>query len=150
HEKVLCIADNAICMDKDRMDGCRHAMGEGRTDFLQLPFENQERRRFYEEKLEIIRSYTAIFAASDYYAVELMHFLQEKGVRVPEEVSIVGFDDSPLCDKVHPALTSIRQDPAERARLALEILQKLRCGNYEQTDVRLAVHLVERASVKRR
>ncbi|MDY3918753.1 MAG: LacI family DNA-binding transcriptional regulator, partial [Candidatus Limivivens sp.] len=47
HEKVLCIADNAICMDKDRMDGCRHAMGEGRTDFLQLPFENQERRRFY-------------------------------------------------------------------------------------------------------
>ena len=46
----------------------------------------------------------------DYYAIELMRFLQEKGVKIPEEMSIAGFDDCPLCELVYPTLTTIRQN----------------------------------------
>ena len=76
-------------------------------------------------------------------------FLQEQGVRVPEDVSVVGFDDSPWCEKVSPALTTVKQDPARRARLAVEILQELKKGGYSRTTVKIPVQLVERDSVKR-
>ena len=70
-------------------------------------------------------------------------------MRVPEDVSVVGFDDSPWCEKVSPALTTVKQDPARRARLAVEILQELKMGGYSRSTVKLPVQLVERNSVKR-
>lgn len=128
----------------------KDSVGNIRTGFLQLPFEKEARRAFYEAHLPEILSYTAVFAASDYYAIELMHFLQEKGVKVPEDISIVGFDDSPWCEKVYPALTTVKQDAAERAREAVRILGDLKAGKYETKSVKLAVRLVERDSVRRK
>lgn len=173
HRKILCVADNYDCMDKDRIEGCRAAVEEERfeqdgsscqtsrsegewmmrreaqADFLHIPMAREARKIFYKEKLLELQSYTAIFAASDFYAIELIHFLQEQGVRVPEDVSVVGFDDSPWCEKVSPALTTVKQDPARRARLAVEILQELKRDGYSRSTVKLPVQLVERNSVKR-
>ena len=150
HEKVLCIADNYLCMDKDRVDGCRAARKGLQTDFLEIPQIQQERRIFFQEKLPEIRNYTAIFAASDYYAIELLHFLQEQGIRVPEEMSIVGFDNISWCEKVSPALTTVKQDAAVRAKQAISILKELKDGVYDKTKIKLPVQLVERESVKKR
>lgn len=54
--------------------------------------------------------YTAIFAASDDLAAGAIHALKSLGIRVPYEVSVVGFDDVPLAKHLDPALTTIRQD----------------------------------------
>ena len=94
HEKVLCIADNYICMDKERIEGCKAALGEEKVGFLQIPFEKEARKRMYRERLGEILEYTAVFAASDFYAAELMHSLQEQGICVPDDISVAGFDDS--------------------------------------------------------
>ena len=51
HEKVLCIADNYICMDKERIEGCKAALGEEKVGFLQIPFEKEARKRMYRERL---------------------------------------------------------------------------------------------------
>lgn len=149
HKKVLCIADNFICMDKERIDGCRAGMAEYKADYLQIPMAQEKRRQFYAENFAKIMEYTAVFAVSDFYAIELIHYLQERGVKVPEEISVIGFDDSPLCDKIYPALTTIKQDSIERAREAISILKELKNGVYDKTTIKLPVHLVERASVKR-
>lgn len=150
HRKVLCIADNDICMDKERIVGCRAGMKDGQTDFLQIPWERKKRKNFYREHLEEIRSYTAIFAASDVYAIDVMNFLQKSGVKIPEEISVIGFDNIPLCEMVWPGLTTISQDTAERAKRAVEALQELRRNECEKAFQILPVKLVIRDSVAKR
>ena len=74
-----------------------------------------ERRAFYRQHLETFRRAAAIFAVSDAYAVELIGFLAEQGIRVPEDISVAGFDDTPICEMLRPALTTVRQDGAHPA-----------------------------------
>ena len=149
HKKALCIADNGICMDQERYEGFLSAMGEAHTERMILPMEEESRRRFYTENLEKIRSFTAVFAVSDYYALELMNYLRAQGTAVPDEISLIGFDDSPLCRQAYPPLTTIRQDSRRRAEEAIRILKELKQGNCLQERVVLPVRLVERESVRR-
>ena len=50
------------------------------------------------------------------------------GIRVPEDISVAGFDDTPICEMLRPALTTVRQDGALRAGLAVEKLRELKEG----------------------
>lgn len=147
HKRVLCIADNYICMDKERADGLKEGMKGGVADFLQIPQKKEERNIFYKRNFNKITSYTAVFAVSDFYAVELIYKLQEHGLKVPEDMSVIGFDDSFWCEKVYPPLSTIRQNPKERARLAVAILKEMKQGIYEKTYVVLKTSLVKRGSV---
>lgn len=149
HKKTLCVADNYICMDRERIEGFREGMEGCRVDFWQMPLQKEARRQFYEEKLEEVAGYTAIFAVSDLYAMEWIYFLQGKGVHVPEKISVIGFDDSPWCEKIYPPLTSIRQDDGERAARAVSVLQELRRGDCGKRTVKLPVRLIERGSTGR-
>lgn len=149
HKKILCIADNYSYMDKERIEGCKAGIKKESVDFLCIPFAQEERRIFYKKNLRQIMEHTAVFAVSDFYAMELIHDLQEEGIRVPDDLSVIGFDDSIWCEKICPSLTTIRQDPSERAKRAIQILKKLKEGNFEETTVILPVFLVERNSVKK-
>ena len=148
HKRALCISDNQVCVDKERYDGFCDGFGKEHADFLQIPMQKEERRHFYLENLEKLRSYSAVFAVSDYYAIELMHFLQEQGIAVPDQISIVGFDDTPMCGLVSPTLTSVRQDVAMRAKIALEKLRELKEKKVAEATIKLPVTLVERESSK--
>ena len=146
HERALYIADNDICVDKDRYDGFR--AGFGSADFLMIPMHKEERWQFYREKLEYLRGFTAVFAASDHYAIDLILFLREQGISVPGDISVAGFDDTPMCRMTSPALTSVRQDVALRARIALEKLRELKENRTSETTVMLPVTLIERESTR--
>lgn len=67
----------------------------------------------------------AVFATNDAMAVGAIRFLREQGVRVPEDVAVVGFDDAPFAASYKPALTTIAQPIAELGRQAVEMLVKL-------------------------
>lgn len=148
HDKVLCISDNFVCVDLERMEGCAAAMGENAVDFMQIPFRREERMRFYREHDTEILQYTAVFAVSDFYAVELIHYLREKGIGVPKDISIVGFDDSPICSYCSPLLTTVRQDVNARADNAVSALQNLKLGIEKRTVIKIPVSLIERESVR--
>ncbi|MCU1412974.1 MAG: LacI family DNA-binding transcriptional regulator [Microbacteriaceae bacterium] len=62
------------------------------------------------------RDFTAVFAANDQMAIGLLHAFSEKGIRVPQDVSIVGFDDIPESAHLLPPLTTVRQDFDELGR----------------------------------
>lgn len=149
HRRVLCISDNLDYMDSQRIAGCADGMGEDGIGFLQIPQQEAARRRFYREREAEILSYTAVFAVSDFYAIELIRFLQERGVRVPEDMSVVGFDDSPLCAWCTPPLTTVRQNTGARAKCAVEVLLGLREGTEKRHVIKMPVFLVERESVKK-
>ena len=65
---------------------------------------------------------TAVFAANDHMAVGAMHAIKDAGLRIPEDISVVGFDDDPVSAFLSPPLTTIRQDFAEVTRLAMHRL----------------------------
>lgn len=150
HKKVLCLSDNDICVDSERIKGCAAAFLEPSVHLLQIPFRKNARLRFYREKLAEILTYTAVFAVSDFYAIEFIHFLQEIGIQTPKDISVVGFDDIPSSGTYNPSLTTVRQDPRTRAQNAISILRNLKAGTQEQITLKLPVSLVARSSVKNR
>lgn len=147
HRRALCISDNEVCVDKERYEGFCAGFGEMGADFMMIPMQKEKRLAHYLENLEKLRCYSAIFAVSDYYAVEVMHFLKGQGILVPGEISIVGFDDTPMCSQVSPSLTSVRQDVSLRAKIAIEKLRELKEKKETETTIRLPVTLIERESV---
>lgn len=148
HRRALCIADNDIGVDAQRIAGFQAGFTQGSVSVLTVPMHAGERQVFYRRHMEDLRQVTAVFAVSDFYAIDLIQFLQENGLSVPGDLSVAGFDDIPLCAMVCPTLTTVRQDGALRARLALEKLQALRAGDTPETTVTLPVTLVVRSSTQ--
>lgn len=148
HKRVLCVADNQECMDLLRYEGLCEGLG-ARADFMKIPMLKRRRERFYQERLAQLRRYSAVFAVSDYYAADLMRFLQKSGVKVPGELSVAGFDDSLICQQVLPTLTSVRQDGRGRARMAVELLRRMRREPSFSGDFLTPVRLVPRESTGR-
>lgn len=77
---------------------------------------------------------------------EREYILGMAGIRVPEDISVAGFDDTPICEMLRPALTTVRQDGALRAGLAVEKLRELKEGRPVETEIMLPVLLVVRNS----
>ena len=144
----LCISDNNICVDMERFCGFCKGFAPGKADLLLIPMQKEQRWSFYLSNLEKFQQVTAVFAVSDYYAIDLMHFLIEQGFSVPEDISVAGFDDTPMCEMVTPTLTTIKQDGALRAKIAIRKLKELREGKEICTEVKLPVSLVVRRSTK--
>lgn len=65
---------------------------------------------------------SAIFAANDVMAFGVMEAARERGLRIPEDLSIVGFDDIPQANSLHPALTTVHQPLEEMGRVATQML----------------------------
>ena len=89
---------------------------------------------------------TAVFASDDYIAVGLINALQEGGVRVPDQVSVVGFDDQMLASRLHPHLTTIRQPVRALAAHAVELLLTRLDGNEPPVFPKLEPELIIRSS----
>ena len=148
HQAALCISDNNICVDMERFCGFCKGFAPGKADLLLIPMQKEQRWSFYLSNLEKFQQVTAVFAVSDYYAIDLMHFLIEQGFSVPEDISVAGFDDTPMCEMVTPTLTTIKQNGALRAKIAVRKLLELREGKEICTEVKLPVSLVVRSSTK--
>lgn len=145
NQKVLCISDNQECMDRERYEGLCEGLGF-RADFLKIPMQKEAREANYRERLPALCGYSAVFAVSDYYAADLMRFLQKAGIRIPEDISVVGFDDSEICGQIVPSLTSVRQDYRLRAQMAVRLLGQMKEQPDYMGDFMIPVTLVERDS----
>ncbi|WP_255491738.1 MULTISPECIES: LacI family DNA-binding transcriptional regulator [unclassified Actinotalea] len=65
---------------------------------------------------------TAVLCFSDVMAAGVLRAARDLGLRVPEDVSVVGFDDAPLATRTRPSLTTLRQDVTAKGRLAAQVL----------------------------
>ncbi|MGY2050323.1 LacI family DNA-binding transcriptional regulator [Methylobacterium sp. JK268] len=90
---------------------------------------------------------TAIFAANDVSAAGAVAAAREAGLRVPDDLSVMGFDDTPLAGQLHPTLTTIRQPMREMARAAVNLLLAMIAGIEPPTHrIVLPTELVARQS----
>jgi LacI family transcriptional regulator len=94
---------------------------------------------------------TAVFVGNDEMALGLLHALHERGVRVPQDVSVVGFDNIPESEFFIPALTTVRQDFDELGRRGLQLLVDLMDESpvHELSRTRVTPSLVVRRSTAR-
>ena len=90
---------------------------------------------------------TAIFAFNDNVAVGVMRAARARGLSIPDDLSVVGFDDSELAEIVVPALTTVRQPLAEMGRMAVSLLMRLlENQRVDALRIELATKLVVRES----
>lgn len=90
---------------------------------------------------------TAVFTGNDLQALGLYEAARELGLRIPEDLSVVGFDDLPMARWVGPPLTTVRQPLTEMAEAAARMVIDLARGHQPSTlRVDLATSLVERSS----
>jgi len=92
---------------------------------------------------------TAVFVANDQMALGVLHALNEAGIAVPGQVSVVGFDDMPEAEFFLPALTTVRQDFNEVGRCGLRTMIEMIDGKDVTAEIRVSPTLVVRASSQR-
>lgn len=158
HRRIGFLADapQPVGVDAQRLAGHRAALETAglkwqQADYIALDYREAARhdflRHFCRNGLE---RYTALMFASDYYAMDAINVFSREGVRIPEEVSVTGFDDNVFARQSRPRLTTVHQNPSEKARMAIEMLQKrLRGENNKVRDVKLPVFLKVRESVRK-
>ncbi|MDR1643056.1 MAG: LacI family DNA-binding transcriptional regulator [Clostridiales bacterium] len=91
---------------------------------------------------------TAFFADNDYMALGALKAFETKGIKVPDDVSVVGFDDMPFSEVTSPPLTTIRVEKEDMGRLAARILYDARGAIATKTVTQVCTRLVERESVR--
>ena len=92
------------------------------------------------------RDFTAIVAGSDFMAIGILRALTEQGLSVPDDVSLIGFDDIDLCQYTNPPLTTMRKDPVAMGRGAVQRLIDLIEGTGEVSPLIIPTQLVVRKS----
>ncbi|MFR9776371.1 LacI family DNA-binding transcriptional regulator [Micromonospora sp. MS34] len=153
HRRIGLVAGptHLLC-SRARLDGYRAAL-----ERAGVPLDDQlvQRGDFYHSSgfaagsalLELDEPATAIFAASDQMAFGVYEAVRRRGLRVVDDVSVVGFDDLPEARWASPPLTTVRQPLVEMGRLAARTALRLSQGEeIESPRVELATELVVRDS----
>ena len=100
--------------------------------------------------LSKVEGLTAVVSSADIMAIGIMTGLRELGLRIPEDISIVGFDDLSFSQMVTPPLTTIHQDMQQKGRDAVGFMMQLLSGErVTSPEIPLPCRLIERGSVKR-
>lgn len=100
------------------------------------------------EKIAQRNDITAVFATADLLALGIMAGLQHKGKKVPEDISVMGFDDIFESHLFVPALTTVRQDVRKKAQSAVNNLIDVIEGKEVEKNTILPIQIFERDSVK--
>jgi len=156
HRRVAVVSgDPSLACSQERVDGYRAALGRAGVpvdeDLVRWgDFTPEGGRRGAAALLDLADPPTAIFAGSDSQASGVYQEARARGLAVPEDLSVVGFDDVALCQYLSPPLTTVRQplvDMASHAvRLALEGAGGEAADVVTPQHVQLATSLVVRES----
>lgn len=153
YENIYVCSRKNIGVDHERWIGYRRAIKEsGRNylphDFISLHETEQERNENYRMMLKFVGKRTALFFLSDAFAVEAMHYFQNKEIRIPQELGIAGFDGNILGKYCYPRLTTISQDVSEKGRTAVRLMLDILEGRLQSgVDVKQPVTLIKGDSV---
>jgi DNA-binding LacI/PurR family transcriptional regulator len=162
HERVGVLAERLQSDDfrgwvsEERLAGATEPVSRGRVlgyreAFPSAPVFEARGNRFeagYQAAAEMLDEHpelTAILAETDMLAFGTQRLAAERGLRIPEDLSLVGFDDIPPAARNQPPLTTVRQPLTEKGQIAYELLQELLAGEAPR-NVMLPVELVVRES----
>lgn len=154
HTRIAFISGTlAIRSAVDRLHGYKAAL-----DDCDIPVREEliikgdfQQQTGYENTKSLLQSIdplpTAIFASNDLSALGAMDAARECGLRIPDDISIIGFDDIPQASLVYPKLTTVRQPLEDMGRVAVKmLLEQIQDRSRPPQRAALATHLVIRDS----
>ncbi len=132
HRKIAVIGGNPeiSTITRLRYEGCYEAMRryripfDGEKDYYTGRFSFADGYQAVTDLLDAGRKFTAIFAMADVMAIGAIRALQDRGLRVPEDVSVIGLDGLAIGDYMMPRLTTVRQSVEELADRTVQILEQ--------------------------
>ena len=154
-EKILILAKTDTAIDHMRYRGYRRALQEAelpnkKENFVLLSDYLAKRKQQYDRLIDTMGKNCALFFLSDMLAIEAMGYFRKKGLRIPEDVSVAGYDDIAVSHMMMPALTTVRQNIEQKAELAGQMLLDILEGKQVKDPVvMLPVNLCIRDSVRR-
>jgi LacI family gluconate utilization system Gnt-I transcriptional repressor len=159
HNKIAHIAARIDFRAKRRMEGYKHAMAEAGIDCTEMVEATTQQSTVHRgaEMLSAVLSrmpdLEALFCCNDDLALGALFECQRRGIRVPEDISIVGFNDLEFCASAYPPLTSVAVPRYEMARQAAEIVHEIIRGGGtrpKQARIDLGFEIVARGSTSER
>lgn len=131
HRSIVMVGGDRERSDTSRLryEGCMESLREHgivfdpQLDYQGVRYSYKDGYRATCKLLEAGRKFTALFAAADVMAIGAVRALQDAGLRVPEDVSVMGFDGLPLGDYIVPRLSTVEQDVKTMAKRCVEILR---------------------------
>ena len=137
---------------RDRVIGTMDALAEAGFNpnampVIEVDYSIDNGKAALKEILTMEQRPSVVMCGNDVLAVGAVQAAQEAGLRVPEDISITGFDDIELASVVTPKLTTVRVPHQAMGRRAAEVLVKLVKDESDVTQVTLDVAIVERASL---
>jgi DNA-binding LacI/PurR family transcriptional regulator len=142
HRSIICVSDNRTHDGRYRIDVYERFMRDhGVGAAIEVHVTDQEPGPAFELGRQIFADYgpdrpTAVYATSDTTAIGLMQAAFQAGIRIPERVSLVGFDDIDMAPFTIPPLTTISQAGVEMGRIAAELLFDMVDHARDRADVR--------------
>ncbi|TAH73714.1 MAG: LacI family transcriptional regulator [Anaerolineaceae bacterium] len=138
----------------ERLQGYKNALSEASIPFRpDLVFERELDVDTTLELGSVIAKHkdiTAVFSTADIMAVGIMAGIQQSGKSVPNDISVIGFDNINLCRLTSPNLTTIHQDASLKGTLAVDFLMDMLDKKpIKDREIILPIKLVERDSVKK-
>jgi LacI family transcriptional regulator len=154
HTRIAFITGaRAVRSATDRLQGYKAALADCGIPVLEeLVIEGDfQQQTSYETTKHLLRSVdpppTAIFASNDLSAFGAMDAVRECGLRIPDDISIIGFDDIPQASFVFPKLTTVRQPLEQMGQVAVKmLLERIEDRSRPPQQVTLATQLVIRDS----
>ncbi|HEX6194917.1 MAG TPA: LacI family DNA-binding transcriptional regulator [Jiangellaceae bacterium] len=151
HTRILHLAGPTRAPDTiERARGWRDELGARQLEVVEPLHGEGTAASGFTLGLELdIRPGSAVFVANDHMAIGLLSALRERDIRVPEDVSVVGFDDVPESGYLVPPLTTIRQDFAALGELIMQkVLVSVEEPDRVTEDTPLATRLIVRQSTR--
>ncbi len=136
---------------RERVEGVRLALAasslaEDALTVLEAPYDVERGAAAFEQLMTLPRPPSVVMCGNDVQAAGAVMRARQMGLRVPQDVSVTGFDDMEIARLTHPALTSVTVPHREMGRQAAETLVKMVTGA-EATHTRLETRVVERGSL---
>ena len=152
HRRIAYLGDRfGYQSDVERMSGCRQALEAAGIAFQsELAVHGDGRSEGAVEAmnrlLDLEQPPTAVCCYNDMTALGAMHAIRARGLRVPEDISVTGFDDLFFAPYAQPPLTTVRQPMHRMGQLAMENLVKLISGEESVSHTKVDAELVIRES----
>ncbi|UJP14279.2 LacI family DNA-binding transcriptional regulator [Microbacterium elymi] len=150
HQRIAMITGPlTMAASRDRLQGFRDALSAaGLTEVAVVDgeFTSDGGARAMRGILQSGNRPDAVFAASDLMGRGALGVLAEQRVRIPEEVALIGFDDSPVATSVSPQMTTMRQPSFEQGESMAAVLLDILAGGEPPHETVLPTELVVRAS----
>ncbi|MGL1891178.1 MAG: LacI family transcriptional regulator [Spirochaetaceae bacterium] len=131
-KKILTVLPHDVTYEEytSRTVGYRKALEDNNLEYnkdyvIPADFSFSVGNKLLNSNSDLIKSADGIFFQTDIQAFAFLTIARERGIKIPEDLKIIGFDDSPICEAITPTLSTIHQPKTELAELACDRIMEL-------------------------